>query len=440
MKHVFIDTNIFMEFRAFDLDWCGLVGTAEVKLLVSGIVLSELDNHKTGDNERKRRRAETALRRLHQILFVSGGASIRAGVSLEAVVDDPSVSVDFDANRLSHRSNDDQLLATMLAYKSSLPQADICLASDDMGIKLKAHARNFPCVDVPPELRLPPEPDERDVELRKLRDELLRLQARIPKPQLAFVGGGQVAAVKITKAKKRTDYELRTAFDEIRRKLVVAPHISSGGLIAHELFVEPEEKAKYRDELREFDRELHLFLEKQDAYALAKSLIFSLQLEVANPGTASADDIDVEIIFPQGMDAQSERTLKEPREPRAPRNPSSVRLFHEASSIPDNMLELLALPIQLREDRRGSIYFRDEGPTHGVRIHVKRVKAGETVKLPLFEGWFEQSDAVGNFNFQYRILCATLSSPVEGRLGVKVDVDESRLRILTSSNRPQAIH
>ena len=60
----FLDSNGFIQLRDLkDLPWAkAFPGSKVVKLMVSGVVIDELDNLKTSTNQRKRDRARAALK------------------------------------------------------------------------------------------------------------------------------------------------------------------------------------------------------------------------------------------------------------------------------------------------------------------------------------------------------------------------------------------
>ena len=58
----FIDTSIFCHYRAFDeLTWPTLLKAESVILVVAPVTLSELNDHKDGNDARLRKRAASVL-------------------------------------------------------------------------------------------------------------------------------------------------------------------------------------------------------------------------------------------------------------------------------------------------------------------------------------------------------------------------------------------
>ena len=58
MLYCFLDTNIFHEFKPItEINWVKELGTSKVCLIVTSVVVQELDKHKGGNNNRLKKRA-----------------------------------------------------------------------------------------------------------------------------------------------------------------------------------------------------------------------------------------------------------------------------------------------------------------------------------------------------------------------------------------------
>ena len=57
MKYLFLDTNIFLHFINFEqIPWGNLVDDTEFKIIVSDIVVGEIDKHKDGQEGKSKRK------------------------------------------------------------------------------------------------------------------------------------------------------------------------------------------------------------------------------------------------------------------------------------------------------------------------------------------------------------------------------------------------
>ena len=84
MKYIFLDTNIFFHFQYFEtIDWLSEVSTSECKLMISPIVVDELDEKKIGTNKLSNK-ARKVLNRLEELMDVDN-AQIQEKVFIEVI-------------------------------------------------------------------------------------------------------------------------------------------------------------------------------------------------------------------------------------------------------------------------------------------------------------------------------------------------------------------
>ncbi len=115
-KVAFVDTNTFLHYRSLEeIDWRGILNCKEVTLMVSQVVIRDLNLQKDGGGKKRiRERAASALKRLGAIVRQAQHASIRDGVELRFRSNDPLI--DFSIHKLNRDLSDDWLVATMLEY------------------------------------------------------------------------------------------------------------------------------------------------------------------------------------------------------------------------------------------------------------------------------------------------------------------------------------
>jgi len=179
---VFLDTNIFLQFRDFDqIDWLRELGYQRVCLVIAPIILTELESFRYDrESQRRQQRSRKALRDLGEIASTADPgvpASIpnRPGVSLLLLSESPDLSVFPD---LRPAVQDDVLLATILQFVGKHPevdQVDVILVTDDLGLITKARARELRFHRPDDTLRLPDEPTKEQREIEELRAQLAAL-------------------------------------------------------------------------------------------------------------------------------------------------------------------------------------------------------------------------------------------------------------------------
>ena len=144
MLYCFLDTNIFLEFRPLkDIPWCKELNTTEISLVVTSVVMRELDKHKSSSNRRKSKRAKDALRFLENA-DVKDISEISKNVSLCFVRHEPKRAT-LEANNLSTSVPDDLLIARAIEFASASESHTVAVVSGDFGVRLKARDYDFVC-------------------------------------------------------------------------------------------------------------------------------------------------------------------------------------------------------------------------------------------------------------------------------------------------------
>ena len=82
---IFVDTNILLHFAPLDkIDWKEVVGASPVTIIISKLVLSELDKHKRGDRKIQGR-AREALSTISRF----NGKMLNPALGIEVVATPP---------------------------------------------------------------------------------------------------------------------------------------------------------------------------------------------------------------------------------------------------------------------------------------------------------------------------------------------------------------
>ena len=114
------DTNVFLHFERLDqIDWCAVVGSDVVTVVIAQVVLRELGNHAVAHRSKKlRERAHKSVKWLAR-LHGDSEAQLRADVLLEFQSSEPQV--DFASHGLRRDTADDHI-----------PDFTFSMAADDM--------------------------------------------------------------------------------------------------------------------------------------------------------------------------------------------------------------------------------------------------------------------------------------------------------------------
>ena len=187
MLYCFLDTNIFEEFQPIEqIKWLSELRATSVCLVVTSVVVGELDKHKSGNSNRLRKRARRSITFLKGLDRQSDNL-ICENVTLRFDLSEPKRDT-LDAQNLSANVNDDLLIAKAVEFSNRHKTDHVAIVTDDTVVQFKAEGFGLTVPVLSEEYRLPHEVDPLVKENRELRNELLRRQNRQPKLSLGFPG------------------------------------------------------------------------------------------------------------------------------------------------------------------------------------------------------------------------------------------------------------
>jgi rRNA-processing protein FCF1 len=186
--HLMLDANSLMHFQRPDqIDWLTLLKCRSVTLIVTPILLRELEEQKVTNRSRKLRdRARSIVTWIASFIDEEGPLEIKKGVLLALVRHSPQI--DFGEHRLSRFVADDELIATALEYQT-VNNCRVSIFTNDTGLRLKLPPHQIRVIVPPEELGLPNEPDELEKENSNLKAQLSRHQNRLPLLRFSLVDG-----------------------------------------------------------------------------------------------------------------------------------------------------------------------------------------------------------------------------------------------------------
>lgn len=345
----YLDTNVFLQFRPLrEWDWCALLESSSVELVIKPVVVRELEGKKHGENRRLRKRATAGLRLITDIVTGSLAGPVRHGVTLRFDAAEPAI--DFQAHGFSREVPDDWLLASLVEDGAAAP----VMVTDDTTLTLKARSKGIRTKTPPDEMRLPPDEDEDIKRLESENRELRQQLAKRPDLELTFEDNTAVLRVQMEPPALISDWEIDREVSRKGAELRQAADIRARS--PYRPF-DRLDRARYDErELETYLAEMRTYRRTQRVQEEARARSRAVQLRLDNRGFAPATGIELYLRSPTGVAVAPTLVLPPAREPRLPaffRSPGDV--------FPDAVREALwssfiaPLPADgwtLSEDRR----------------------------------------------------------------------------------------
>lgn len=196
MLYCFLDTNIFLEFRPIkDIKWPKALGTAEVCLVVTLVVVRELNKHKAGNKNRLRKRARRSISFLKSLDWQADN-EIRPNVTLRFDLTE-SEHRTLDEHNLSSDVNDDLLVAKALEFRSLRKTDRVAIVTDDAVVQFKAEGHDLIVPTLSDDWKLDDEPDPLVKKYQQLNIKYQELLNKQPKLKIGFhEDGGEISKCK----------------------------------------------------------------------------------------------------------------------------------------------------------------------------------------------------------------------------------------------------
>ncbi len=437
---VFLDCMIYLHYRSIEeLDLPSLLSAESVAIVIPRITLRELDKQKnTHQSSKVRDRARRILKKIEQ--WTTDGVSVRQGVSVEFFPVVPTT--DYERLGLNSQWSDDVLIATILEYQKIHGGTRVVLITQDSGPRLTARQMGIPVAELPEEMKLPDEPDPQEVENRELTRRLERVQNALPQLTVCFAGAEKPQThARFTLLRPSNDLE-----DDINRKIAdlraawpkqhpsSAPSSTQSDSLAERYqqfpldrlgLIEPDEYDRYNRDVDEYLAEYELYMrERLERKALLQRSI-CFQVEIRNTGTGPADDVDVQIHFPDGFNLISPDDLPElTEEPSPPQQPRTLvqKITYSVGHMSDFSIPS---PAVFNESKMPNSFKIERTGSYTVTDHFERIKHGGSVKMREIFLTFDSYESAGSFHCEYTIRPANLPDPVRGELHFVIDKENA---------------
>ena len=299
MKYLFLDTNIFLHYQDFQqIPWNKVLEIDdEFTIVVTPKVHAELDEKKDSAKGKIQRRAKMISSRLYEILMKHETTKI-------PVVRCKAPNPTEEDKRMLDLSRSDNVII-LSAIKSGWNNDDIVIISADKNIQFTAQDFGLGHYLMSDDYRLPPEQDEKDIEIQKLRHELEQLKARHSSPYLSFEGNKD--KITFTRPLQRNlDNELQSVMAEAVLKYPEATRENYPKVIQDQTYIftrqVDDSKIKvYNDERIEYLKEEYEYQQLKLSKEISDELYKKISFNVVNDGTAPTGDMMVFIRVPDNI-------------------------------------------------------------------------------------------------------------------------------------------
>ena len=177
----FVDTNLFLQCHPLEqLDWTPRDGFEEVRLVVSGPVLREIDYRKNKGNDRLANRAR-ATSAMFRGMLTEGQKVVRDAGPRVVLSVEPQHSYSRNLeNRLDYQERDDQLVGALHEFARRHEGSDVRLLTHDTTPLFTARGLGLTADIIPESWLLPPESTATEKEVLSLKSEIARLKKTEP--------------------------------------------------------------------------------------------------------------------------------------------------------------------------------------------------------------------------------------------------------------------
>lgn len=432
---LFLDTNTFLHFKPTEeINWPELVNVSRIKLVVCQAVIRELNKVKDrGPDKKTRHRAGSTLHRMSALLDHPAPVYVREDVELCFRNTDPII--DFAHHKLNTDLSDDWLLATILEYRDELPDENLALVTNDLGLKLKAAGHQVCCVGLVEQYKLPEEIDADQKRIQELEREVATYRQRIPDLKLLFSQPSeQTKHIKLQLEKKPllTEEELVRKMNDAR-----APYPKKARPAGYSAFhinmsmPTTQDIDRYNDRLDGYFANYERYLRETNEAIDTQARMFSFQVILLNNGSCPAEDIDIRLHLPDGLQVyeDADTPCKFPSEPKPPLGP--MTLFEETMKNHAFTLNNILSPNFAAINAFNAVTAgpaKISGPkirrtnSFEVTYHVLELKHRCVADFdPLF-AVFDSWETAKPLSLKYEILAGNVPEPVNGQLHIVIEV------------------
>lgn len=442
MTYIFLDTNIFLHFRFFvEIPWNSLFGEP-YQIVLTPVVVDELDKHKRHPNGKIASRAKKVLARFENIV------SEPNSFPLQYLTKRPSLET-FQRLQLDRQEQDDCILAAIVEFGLNCNKEEIIFISNDTGPRFRASSLGIKTGQLPGNFQNPTEVSDEQKQIQKLIQENNKLKNAIPKLSLTFEDDTTVFKTTLSpihksekeyldfqhrdivaqypqmeyedpeKKNKENDEKLKSVTNIAERFRLIS---QKGQLGLNQ--VTKEQVETYNRELKKFFIEYREYLKKDYKYNKVLSLSVPIDLKMHNKGNAPAVDVDIWLHFPDGFKLLNRSDFpNRPPKPNSPRKPKgrfdfdtsnypALPYIHSFRNIGNSMPDINLNKPEIRETN-----------SYEVDIHYKNLKHFQSVSIDPLLVVFLSISKIISFKIDYKIIVGNVPEPFVGSLSVVIETD-----------------
>ena len=305
---LFVDTNLFIQCRDLsELDWSEWKDFSEVWLIVSLPVQREIDKQKTRGNDRVGQRARKTYSSIFRPI-ATGRKEYQiineAGPQVKLFLEAPSRPDPELAGSLDYSRPDDEIIGCLSRFTKDHPDIDARLLTHDTGPIMIARGFGLSVSPISDNWILPPENNDREREITRLKQEVARLKNAEPTFDIRCVNteGAEISVLELIHRiySPLNEEEVSRCMDLIERKFPVETEFNHRGRIrptvtlGRQSYFEPaseedirnyqeNEYPKWLDACREWLIGIHELLQRKEGSP-------RFTFEVANIGSRPGND------------------------------------------------------------------------------------------------------------------------------------------------------
>ena len=277
-----------------------------------------------------------------------------------------------------------------------------------MEVKTAAHLE---AIQMPEVLRIPEELDSDEKKILELQRRLIAIQAASPDLKVTFENKKSFLDFKLFKFSLLTTARMADELQKARQeypKTPLVPNALDFSLITN------KQVEQYNGRIATYLENLSLYHNQINDAAAWYNRTAEIKLFLSNMGGSPAEDIDILIHIPDGMEVVDEEELPEmsaPPDPPGTFADAMARMF----AIPNINISALHsnFKMPLPPDNAQLLDIK-KTKSYDVKFHVERLKHQNQEQLPLI--YLHFSSEPMSFRAEYRIVAANVPEPVIGAL------------------------
>ncbi len=396
MMNIVLDSNILLHYMWFeDIPWPEEIGHKTVAIILTSIVMEEIDKVKDEEKGKVQKRAKSVSSKLGEILIEENPGKYHV-----KYIESP-YTTEKDKRRYNLDRNDNQILFAVL--KSGIDTNDVCVVSSDNAMLLRAKQFGFKIHRINEKYRIQEELTKEEKEAKAAIAELGRIKNRLPEPKLFFdnIESNHIqiqrpipfdveAIVRNKMNVLKTRWPVKTMEDD---------QYNIMGQIYNALT--PDQIISYNNSREDFlknsEDKIRLETQRDDL----EQRMVRISIAVYNAGTAPTGKMNVFLQIPDDIRFYEEGSKKHIRY-KKPQTPSTNPLLNQISiSLNNPVIDIWNLDSYYKNNKlRKAI----ESLTHNLK-HI------------VFD-FYVDSATCPNFQMQWCIFDAELVEPIKGELNV----------------------